>query len=184
MSEKSKFGVNDRVFVCDGEEYHGKVVTIIKVYTGIDEGRYDAILPEEKNVNWSSPFRFVTEIKFCNIEKGTCELCGSSEGIVKPPYPEKEFGDVHDFAMRKFPYAVTCICPVCQKILNFRDEKLNQRNKKRCDFRDAERARRKKEGLCEECGGNIIMSGPYLVYEGTYETRCLCDHCGKENCYT
>jgi hypothetical protein len=178
-----KFNVGDRVFVCDGGEYHGKIATITKWSPDIE--RYDAVLGDKKrDCYWNDPFFCSKEIVFCAITKGTCELCGSPEGILKPPYPEKEFGDVYDLAVRKFPYAISCICPECKKLLNLRDEKLGQRNEARYKFIGAEKTRRKKEGLCSKCGGEIHTSGPCLVYEGTYETTCRCTHCGKEECYT
>jgi hypothetical protein len=177
-----KFNVGDKVFVCDGEEYHGKIVTIINVYP--DDDRYDASIGNEKQCGWNHPFRFAKEKKFCAIEKGICELCGSSEGIVKPQYPEKEFGDVHDLAVRKFPYAVTCICPACQKLFDLREEKRQQMVKLRTEFRDAEYTRRKKNNLCEKCGGVVHHSKPCLVYEGTYEVTYHCSQCGKTGCFT
>jgi hypothetical protein len=178
-----KFDVGDQVFICDGGEHHGKIATITKWSPDIE--RYDAVLGNKKrDCYWNEPFFCSKEPVFFPITKGTCELCGSPEGIVKPPYPEKEFGDVHRLAVIKFPYAITCICPKCQGLLALRDEKLNQRNKARSDFIDAERTRRKKEGLCSKCGGKIHTSGPCLVYEGTYETTCRCTQCGKEDSYT
>jgi len=183
---KNKFKAGDEVFVCDGGECHGKLATITKVITHITEDilydppRYDGKIAGTKQTKFS----FEQETDFCFIQKGICELCGSSEGIIKPPYPNKEYGNVHDLARMKFPYFVTCICPDCQRLFDLREEKRNQIVKCRQEFIEAERSRRQKKHLCNDCGGEIDTSGPFMVYEGTYETRHKCKHCGKENCYT
>jgi hypothetical protein len=175
----AKFSIGDIVFVCDGGEYHGTKAKITAVDTSYSTPRYGGILLKD-----NSKFRFEKESGFCAIETSTCELCGSPEGIVKPPYPVPEFGDAYDLAKVKFPYAVSCICPKCQHIFDLRDEKLRARNKLRSDFREAETARRKKEHLCHDCGGKIVTSGPYMVYEGTYETIHRCTQCKNEDRYT
>ena len=178
-----KFHVGDKVFICDGGEHHG-AVAIVTEYDS-DTDRYYAVLGgRSRECHWTDPFFCKEETVFRSIEKGTCELCGSSEGIVKPPYPQKEFGDVFDLSVRKFPYAVACICQNCQKVFDLRDEKIKQRNMARRDFRDTEHKRRERKRLCEKCGGEISRSYPSLVYEGTYEITHRCNVCGFTESFT
>jgi hypothetical protein len=131
-----------------------------------------------------SPFFCKKGEVFCSIERGTCELCGSVEGLLKPPYPVLEYGKPYELARAKFPYAVSCICWRCRDFLILYEQKQNHVRKIRQEFADAEDKRREKLGLCWKCGGAISRSNPCMIYEGTYETTHRCNHCGWEESFT
>lgn len=116
-------------------------------------------------------------------ESCRCDLCGSPGGKKRNLKEPPKYGRPVDIAVAKFPF-YTNVCDRCRTALSTLEKLRKEAIEKRDAFIDEERHRRKKEGLHDECGGEVVKSGPYLVYEGCYETKYRCTQCGKEWGYT
>lgn len=113
-----------------------------------------------------------------------CDLCGSDDGQKYSPVTVPKYGEITDIVIAAVPHACEAICERCKTILNKYTLQKELMRSRRETVRHNEYERRKKNGLCMKCGGDMKTSEPVMVYEGCYEITRTCMQCGNTESWT